>query len=279
MIARWLVALLPFVVSAAPEPDVVDRAVNRIYNADFAGANAILDGQIHAHPSDPLLYSVRGASILFSEFDRMKILEIDFFSDDDRVTDRKRVQPNPAVRAQLFKTTTEARTRARHLLAADPNDRNAMFALGMAAGLEFEYTIMVEKRYLRSYTLARECQQHARKLLAMNPPVHDAYLTVGSGEYLVGSLNPFFRLFVRIDGIEGNKQKGIENLKKVIAGGRVYPPWAKILLSLFYLREHQPGQSLALLQELQRDFPENPLIRKEVAQLSEQIARSNGPGR
>ena len=255
-------------------PTAIDRAFNRIYNLDFAGAHAIIDEQIRIHPEDPLLRSVRAAACLFAEYDRLKILEFDFFADDNRVTDKKRGKPDPAVRAQIFAVTAEARKLAAVRLAANPQDRDAMFAMCMAAGVETDYTSLVEKKYFRSISLSKESQKYAHKLLALNPPFYDAYLTLGAVEYAVGSMNFFFRLFIRFDKIEGSKQKGIENLKTVVAGGRYYPPFAKMLLSVIYLREKKLQPALDLLKEVERDFPENQLFKKEVAWISGEISRT-----
>ena len=260
-----------------PQPTAIDRAFNRIYNLDFVGAYAILDTELREHPDSPLVFSVRGAACLFNEFDRMHILETDFFADDDKVTDRKRVKPDPGVRAQLFRMTEEARKRAQTRLGVKSDDREALFAMLMAAAVETDYAGIVEKRYFRTYSLSKESQGYARKLLAMNPPFPDAYMTLGTVEYVVSSLNFFFRLFIHFDQIEGSKQKAVENLRKVIAGGRYYPPYAKILLSVIYLREKQPDQALVLLQEVERDFPENTLIRNEVKHVSDSI--KNAPPR
>jgi tetratricopeptide (TPR) repeat protein len=253
-------------------PTALDRAFNRIYNFDFPGAYAILDAEQRAHPDNPLVYSVRSAAYLFFEFDRMKILEMDFFADDDKVTDKKRVKPDPVARAELFKMTDEARKRAQAQLATNPQNREAMFAMLMSTAVETNYVGIVEKRYFRTYSLSKEAQQYARKLIAMNPPVCDAYMTLGSVEYVVSNLNFFFRLFVRFDQIEGSKQKAIENLNKVISCGRFYPPFAKILLSVIYLRENQQQQALKLLQEMERDYPKNPLFKNEVKRVLDKIA-------
>jgi hypothetical protein len=51
-------------------------------------------------------------------------------------------------------------------------------------------------------------------------------------------------------------------------------PLAKMLLSVIYLREKMPHQALVLLQEMERDFPENRLIRNEVKKIAEQISKS-----
>jgi hypothetical protein len=258
----------PVQTKAAAPLNAVDWAFNRMYNCDFAGAHAIISEQIRKHPEDSLLHSVKAATHLYSEFNRLQILELDFFSDDDKVTDRKRLKPDPAIRAEMFQETAEARKLATERLKTDPKDVNAMFALCMASGIETDYTSLIEKKYIRSYSLSKENQQWAHKLLALNPPIYDAYLTLGSVEYVVGNLNFFFKLFIRFDQIEGNKKKAVEELKRVIENGRYYAPFAKILLSVIYLRENQPKLALTLLKELERDFPENPLIRKEIVRVS-----------
>jgi predicted Zn-dependent protease len=261
----------------APTATAIDWAFARMYNCDFAGAHAILEEQIRKHPDDPLVYSVRAAAFLYSEFQRLKILEADFFANDDKITDRKRLKPDPAVRAELFKMTGEARKRAGARLAVAPEDRDAMFAMCMASGVETDYTSLVEKKYIRSYSLSKETQQYARKLLALNPPCYDAYLTLGSAEYVVGNLNFFFRLFIRFDQIEGNKQKAIEELRRVVDNGRYFSPFAKILLSVIYLRENQPQKALVLLREMERDFPENPLFRQEILRITGKMGRDQPP--
>ncbi|MFB3853937.1 MAG: hypothetical protein ACE148_08955 [Vicinamibacterales bacterium] len=260
-------------VSASDESmtTAVDRAFMRLYGYDFAGAHAVLDEAALASPDDPLVHAVRGAAWLFGEFDRLKILELNFFADDERVTDR-RLKPDQGTREKLFDATAKARRLALARLQRAPGDAHAMFALCTAAGVETDYVALVEKRYFRSYSLSKESQAYARKLLAMEPPVYDAYLTLGSVEYVVGNLNFFFRLFVRFEGIEGSKRKAIDLLGKVAESGRYYRPFAKVLLAAIYFREKQPREALALLQDLQRQFPGNMLVRREIGRVTEVIA-------
>lgn len=275
-----LLAARPAVAQTGSDPGrhPIDRALNRLYNFDFAGAHAILDGHLKSDPGDPLGYSLRAGAFLFEEFDRLKILESEFFSDDDKVTDKKKFKPDPRVRDKIFAVTAEARKRAKERLASKPSELNALFAICMASGIETEYLILVEKRYLRSYTQSRETQSYARKLLAMSPPFYDAYVTIGSVEYVVANLNFFFRLFARFDGIQGSKQAAIDNLKKVVDHGRFYPAYAKILLAVIHLREKRPEGALALLKELQRDYPENKLFLNEVARLSKKVGAGGKAG-
>jgi tetratricopeptide (TPR) repeat protein len=257
----------------------VDRAFHRLYNFDFTGAHSIIDAHIQSNPDDPLGYSLRGAVFLFTELHRLQILDIDFFSDDDKVTDKKRLKPDPTARLNIFSATAEARRKAAAQLVQRPEDRTALFAQCMASGLEAEYSGLVEKKYLRSCSLAKENQSHARRLLALNPPFYDAYVTLGSTEYLVANLNFIFRLFVRFENIKGNRQKAIENLKLAIDQGRYYQPYAKILLTVVYLREKRVDDALTIMKELERDFPENPLFKKEAALLAEKAATKKLPGK
>lgn len=263
---------------ATAEPTAIDRAFNRMYNFDFPGVHAILEEQERSDPGYAMTYSVRAAALLFSELHRMRILETEFFSSDEKVTGTK-LKPDPRARELLFQATREARRLAGAKLEDDPADRDAMSAMCMATGIETDYTVLVEKKYFRSFSLSKQSQMYARKLLSLDPPVYDAYLTLGTVEYVVGSMNFLFRLFVHFDQIKGSKQQGVENLKKVVAHGRFYPPFAKILLSVIYLRENQPKMALPLLTELEHDYPENPLIRTEVVRANRLVERTVKSGR
>jgi hypothetical protein len=249
----------------------IDLALNRMYNCDFAAAKDIITEQIRQHPEDSLLYAIQASVQLFFEFHRLKILELEFFSDDEQVTDRKRLKPDPEIRAEIFRLTGKARKFSEASLAGNPNEANAMFAMFLASGIETDYASLVEKKYIRSYKLMKESQKYAQKLIEMNPPVYDAYLSPAVLEYVVGKLNFFFRLFIHFDKIKGNKQTAVDHLKRVVEHGKYYAPYAKMLLSVIYLRENQQQSALVLLQELGRDFPENPLIRKEITRISESL--------
>lgn len=274
-----LLVLVSACVLAAQPPDAepptaIDRAFARLYNFDFAGTRAILDEHRRADPADPLAYSVQAAADLFAEMYRLKILETDFFVDDSKLAEKKKLKPDPAVRAAIFTAVGEARQRAEAKLAVRPGDRDALFALCMSASVVTDYTALVEKRQWAALQLARQTQSYALKLLALNPPAYDAYHTLGMMEYVMGSVPFFVRWFIRYNQIQGSKQKGIRNLYVVVQYGRYYRPFARILLSVIYLREKKPEESQKLLAELVRDFPENLLLRLELAEVTEQMQRA-----
>jgi predicted Zn-dependent protease len=179
-----------------------------------------------------------------------------------------KLKPDPTLKLKLLRVLEEARKRTDARLAVDPEDTNALFAMCMAAGVETDYTAFVEGRRWRGLKMAHQANAYAVKLLSKKPPFYDAHHTVGTIEYIVGSLPFFLRWFIRFDRVEGDKQVGIARLNEVAEKGKYYRPYAKILLAVIYLREKQPQRAAKLLEELARDFPENPLVRKELEKLS-----------
>jgi hypothetical protein len=257
---------------------LIDQAFDRLYNFDFKAAQEILDRQVQLTPSDPLPLSVKAASHLFSELYRLKILELDFFTDDDKVVDRRALVPDPAVRRAFFQLVADAERLANARLAERPDDPDALFALCMATGLETDYAALVERRRFGSFSLSRKNQVYARRLLALDPPVADAYMTFGTVEYVVGSLPFFLRWLVRFDQISGSKQKGIEELELVARRGRYYGPLARMMLGVIYIREKRPEKAEELLLGLAAEFPRNPLFRKELVRVG-RMAHPKGAAR
>jgi tetratricopeptide (TPR) repeat protein len=249
----------------------VERAMERLYNFDFAAANQILDSAAAADPADPLPHIFRAASVLFQELDRLMILEGEFFADDKRIIEKKKLTPDPALRNAFFQRIEKARECAQVRLKGNGSDTAALFSMSVAAGLVTDYAGLIERRQLGSLQYAKESHSYAVKLLRIDPNFSDAYLTTGLTEYLLGSVPFFVRWFLKFEAAEGSKLQAVENLNRVVTTGRYFGPFAKILLAIIHLREKRPAESLRLLRELQRDFPENPLIRKELEKLSSKM--------
>ena len=274
---RWTALLLGLSGCLAAQPKtLIDQAFDRLYNFDFKRAQEVLDRQCQLTPQDPLPLCVQAAGHLFSELYRLKILELDFFTDDDKVVDRRALVPDPAVRRAFFQLLDDAGRLADAQLASRPDDPGALFALSMATGLETDYAALIERRRFGSFSLSKKNQVYARKLLALNPPVDDAYMTFGTVEYVVGSLPLVLRWLVRLAQISGSKEKAIEDLELVARRGRYYGPLARMTLAVIHVREKRPGKAEVLLAGLASEFPENPLFRKELLRVS-RLAHPNQP--
>jgi hypothetical protein len=277
------VLLLLFIIATpSPAADIVvheciERALNRLYSFDFPGAHRILDDHIEENPADPLGYGFRASAYLFHELDRLMILESEFFADDKKIAGDKKLTPDPEIRIKLHEALQQTEQLAEARLATKPDDLDALFALCLKEGILADYKGLVEKKQIRSLSNAKKSNKHAVRLLELEPTFYDAYLTTGVSEYLLGSLPFFIRWFVRMDQIKGSKKQAISNLELVAERGRYLGPFAKILLSIICLREKMPERSVVLLQELTDEYPENPLMKKELAKVTMKLERGELP--
>lgn len=246
----------------------IDRAFVRLYNTDYQGAFVHLDRYIAAQPEDPLGYALRAAGLMFSELDRLGILEGEFFSDDKRIIEKKKLKPDPEIRARLFEAIRSAQSRGTKVLAADPGNQNALFSMAITYSLTMDYTALVEKKQLSSLSSAKSANNYAQRLLKVNPNFYDAYLTTGLTEYVVGSLPFFVRWFVHFENVEGSKDTGVRKLELVARKGHYLRPFSKILLAIAYLRGKNYQGARMMLEELAKEFPENRLVQKEIGRLA-----------
>jgi hypothetical protein len=250
----------------ADSPDLVE-AFDHLYNFSFPAAHVDIDRYIAAHPKEPLGYAIRASAYLFFELDRLGILESEFLTSDKHIAEKKGLRPDPDVRAKFLKALEDAQSRADAALAANPNDRQALFSMSIVEGVTTDYMAFVEKHQIASLSPAKRSNGYAQQLLKLNPPCVDAYITAGISEYMVGSLPFFIRWFVRFDNVQGSKEQGVKNLELVVREGHYFKPFAKILLGIIDLREKHPRETGKLLESLAHDYPANPLFRKELARI------------
>jgi hypothetical protein len=264
-----LLLLLPV---RAPAQDTfipeIDRAFERLYNFDFPGAHAILNNYIAAHPDEALPYAVRSSVYLFYELDRLGVLESQFLTSDDRIMEKKGLGPDPGIRAAFQRAVSATETRGNRILASQPENPDALLALCISYGVVSDYTALIEKRQFGSMATAKTANAYAQRLLRLNPPRYDAYVSTGVSEYLLGSMPFFLRWFIKFDNIKGSKQEALKNLELVSREGHYLRPFAKVLLSIIYLREKKRDRATAVLAELGQEFPANPLFRRELARLA-----------
>ena len=271
MSRSWAIALL-CIPALAAEPNTLDNALNRMYDFNFPASQDILTRYIAQHEQDPLPYAFRASAYLFYELDRMGILESDFFVDDNRIASKKKkLDPDPLVRDRFLKAVNDTESRASAALKDNPNDRDALFAMCIAHGVATDYMAFVEKRQIASLSVAKRSNSYAQQLLRLDPKFYDAYLSAGISEYMIGSLPFFVRWFVHFDNINGDKKRGVERLELVSREGHYFKPFSKILLATIALREKRPRDAQRFLQELSRDYPQNPLFRKELDKVSAKI--------
>jgi len=264
-----LTAALCFRLRAADPPPTLDDVVQHLYDFDFPATHELLDRYIAAHPQDPLPLAFRSSAYLFSELDRLGVLESEFLIDDNRIVDKKSPQsPDPVIRTRFLKSLEDTAARADQALRGNPADVGALFAMSISQGVATDYMALVEKRQISSLSAARRSNDYAQRLLRIDPKFYDAYMTAGLSEYMIGSLPFFIRWFIHFDNVSGNKERGKQNLELVSREGHYFRAFAKILLGIISLREKKPREAQRLLVDLTHQYPTNPLFQKELVKLN-----------
>jgi len=249
------------------EPVSLGLGYERMYSLDFEAAGRVFSAWQRERPEDPLGPVSEAASLLFSELNRLGILEAQFFVKDDGFLERPNVKPDPGARERFVAALERADARARNRIAAEPRDADSLFALTLVSGLEADYASLIENRNIAALGPTRRATQWAEKLLAVAPDYTDAYLATGLSKYLIGSTSAPVRWILRLGGFAGDKQEGIRELELTAAHGRYLAPFARLLLTIAYLREGEGDRARRMLEGLRHEFPDNPLFAREIARL------------
>src|SRR5882757_1621276 len=274
---RFLLAfLLLLTVVHATEtsaPTGLDRGFNRLYDLDFSGAQQEFKSWEQQNADNPMGPVSEAAGVLFSEFNRLGVLEAQFYENDSAFASRKKYEANPKQHELFEQQLTRAETLGKSRLARDPKDHDALLGMTLASGLRADYAALIEKRSLSSLHYTKDSSAWADQLLAAHPVCYDGYLAGGISRYIVGSMSAPVRWLLRMGGVSGDKARGIAELQTTATKGRLLAPFARILLAIAYVRDKDATRAREMLLTLQKDFPNNHLFPLELARLEKPNSR------
>jgi hypothetical protein len=266
-------AILQFVValtlaSSMPAQSLLDVGYNQMYNLEFDEAHKTFERFEQQSPGDPLGPVSNAAAFLFAEFDRLRILQAEFFVQDETTFKRSmKLTPDPKIKEAFYQEIGKAERAASAILSKYPQDRNALFASILNIGLRADYEGLIEKRYLSSLHGLKEGRLLAQKLLADDPTYYDAYLAIGVENYML-SLKPApVRWMLQLAGAETDKEAGLQKLKMTADNGHYLKPYARLLIAVAALRDHDRGTAMRILSDLSKQFPHNRLYSEQLAHI------------
>jgi|SRR5579862_2587507 len=260
--------LSTFTIPAAAQMTVLDQGYRQMYNLNFAAAHRAFADWEKTHPNDPMGAVSDAAAYLFAEFDRLHVLQSEFFTDDDRFLRRERKLSPDVVAKRHFEDALEHADRlASTVLAGAPEDENALLASVLRVGLQADYLSLIEKRNLAALSEVKQSRIIAQHLLTLYPECYDAYLAVGVENYLL-SLKPLpVRWMLRVGGAHTDKRTGIERLRITADKGHYLRPYARLLLAVAALRDKDTAAARRTLAWLASEFPNNKLYQEELSKL------------
>ncbi len=247
----------------------LDQGYRALYNLDFDRAQAtFMQWEMH-EPRNPLGPASRASGYLFQEFDRLGVLRSELFTDDKSFEGRSKPLPDKQVKLRFQQQISAADRLADEMLAANPSSPDALLAKTLVDGLQADYAALIEKRNGASLSYTKEGRRWAESLLRVDPDCYDAYLALGAENYLVSIKPMLVRWIARLSGARDDRARGIEQLMMTSQNGRFLKPFAKLLLAVAALRDHDTGMARTLLTELRQEFPQNPLYAYELNRLTD----------
>jgi len=248
---------------ASTEPSLLDAGYRQMYNLEFEEAHRSFARWQTLHPEDPLGPASDAAAYLFSEFDRLHILQSEYFTHDDHFMVDQRLAPDPDLKRK-FEAAISVAT---GLAARTPQDPNFRFAAVLCHGLRSDYLALIEKRYRSSMSEMKSARLIAEQLLLSSPDYYDAWLAIGVENYMLGIKPVVVRWILRWQGAQTDRAAGLRRLRLTAEKGRYLGPLARLMLAVAALRDHDTNGAQELLASLSRDFPGNSLYRQELARL------------
>jgi len=238
-----------------------------LYNLDYDGARRHFQKMVELAPEDPAGAQCLASSLWLQQLNESYELKGTLYSGDSKDKSDRRQTDEFRKWIRQAKTLSEAR------LKKDPRNVDALYYLGAAEGLEAAYTAQVEKKYVAALRAGTSAVDHHREVIKLAPGYHDAELTIGLHNYIVGSLSLPLKMIAGTMGVRGSKKRGLETLERVTVEGKWARDLARILLVDLYKREKRYDDAVKMAQQLSEKYPRNYLYKLQMADaLTSQIA-------
>jgi hypothetical protein len=265
---RTCLTILTLCAAATAAETPLEQGYRHMYNLEFDQAHRSFAEWHSQHPDDPMGPASDAAAYLFTEFDRLHILQSEFFTHDQHfITDHK-LSPDPNLKVKFESALGQTRA----LAARSPSNPDSMFANVLASGLHSDYLALIEKRYAASFTEMKQARMEAERLLAAHPELCDAWVAVGVENYMLSVKAAPMRWLLRMAGGQTDRAVGLQKLKVAAEKGHLLAPFARLLLAVAALRDKDVVHARDILENLAREYPHNPLYTQELARMQPSMA-------
>ena len=125
-----------------------------------------------------------------------------------------------------------------------------------------------EENYLDAVWASKKSESYLKKALEIDPKFTDAYLGLGLYNFAVGQIPSAFQWALSLAGIQGDKQVGINFIKKAATQGSLVKVEAQYYLSQILSEVlYENEAAIYYLKNLTRRYPENLLFNYSYAVL------------
>ncbi|MEQ1886625.1 MAG: hypothetical protein ABL967_16290 [Bryobacteraceae bacterium] len=246
---------------------LIENGFQHFYNMEFDQALEQYVAASKLKPDSADVYNHIAQAILYREMLRSGALESELVTGRNPFNRREKMNPGAADEKQILDSIARASGISRARIAANADDAEAHYLLGVTLGLRANYGFLVRKSYVDSLRDATAARAEHRRATDIDPNFIDAQLIQGVYDYMVGSLHWTYRMLGFLAGFRGDRERGIHTLEMVAEKGKLNRSDAKVALCAIYRRERDPQKAIPLLTGLIQQYPRNYLFRMELVQM------------
>jgi tetratricopeptide (TPR) repeat protein len=270
-----MLALVEKSAFAADPPPLYQHGVEKLYNLYFDEAESDFKNLTKEYPDDPLYWNSLASTIWLKMLYSQQKLNIESFSLKDTFgTSESKDDVVAAEEKRLTDTIDTAIAKAEALLKKNPKDTHALYAEGASWASLATFNATVKRSYLTARSQAAKARDFHKKVLSIDPAYHDAEMSIGAYNYVMGILPFGFRMLLGIVGISGDgKDLGIQQIENTAKMGNQGATDAKMMLLIVYNREGRHDDALKLVDELHAKYPRNFLFEMSRAQILRKMGK------
>jgi tetratricopeptide (TPR) repeat protein len=240
------------------------RGFEALYNLDYEEARRNFKELARVFPDHPAGPQFLAASLWAQTLNESRRLQSGLYNSDSFYA-KNEDQVDPRTIAQFREWTRNAKQLAEARLKRDQKDTEALYFLGATEGLKAAFATAVQRSFFGALKDGSNSVDRHREVIRLDPNFHDAELTIGLYDYVIGSLPLPVKLVMNVAGARGSKKRGLQTLERVAREGRFAQDDARALLILLYKREGRFQDALAVARELVAKYPRSYLLKLEAA--------------
>ncbi|MBI2956682.1 MAG: hypothetical protein HYY26_05160, partial [Acidobacteria bacterium] len=248
-------------------------AFTHLYNLEFTSALQLFEQIARAEPESATVCSFWASAVLYEMLARQGTLQSQLFVTSNEFLRLQRLPPDPELDRLFHEVSRQAEQRALKRLQANPNDLDALFALGLMYGNQANYLAGVKAEYFQGLRMGEKAFAHHKKVRQLYPEIHDTAIVLGIHDYIIGSLPRTHRFILFFLGTRGSRERGLDYFQEAARQGEYLATYAQVLLVVAHIREARQAQALLLGEDLLARYPRNPIFMLEMARLNRQLER------
>ena len=273
-----------FVVSAPPSLQaqrlrdddyarVSQRGHDQLFRLEYDEAIQFfteLERRYPEHPGPPISRSI---AIWLRELFTREDLDLDRFISPGHFTRPPEQEMDPARRKAFFEGVFRTRELASRYLESHPRDNDARYYMATSESAMGVFAYTIDRSFKDALQHGRRAYLMQLEIVEDDPGFNDAYLTLGTYEYVAGNLPWYIKWLATMAGYGGSEARGFDYIVRAAQKGPYVGDDARTLLMVLYVREGQYAYALEMARQMHARYPENFILHLNQAQILERMGR------